>query len=359
MKRPWTEQEIWDWYHSYPWLRGCNFLPSNVINRIDMWQSYKFDEHIKVAEKELELAEKTGFNMVRYWVNFDVYCQENEFFYVSLEKYIELAAKYHQYVILVLTYEEDLPWDENHCPNKVGPQKLYKNHFNRDYDTYQPLRDNLKFKHYSLFKEYREKFYKMIEEVVTKYKNDKRILFWNVVNEPGAAMKDGCIPYVKELTNFVRSLDPSQPLASDCCYPLDDNGNFANNFDKCAYECSDLISYHDYASFPEFKNNIEHYKKFFNKPIIVTEWLHRIYNNNIEDIFPYLYENNIGSCIWGFVDGLTYTKMPWPYIYIQVKDPKFAHLDINKWQHELYKKDYTPYSEKEMNVIKSVINKIN
>ena len=35
---------------------------------------------------------------------------------ISLEKYIELAAKYHQYVILVLTYEEDLPWDENHCP---------------------------------------------------------------------------------------------------------------------------------------------------------------------------------------------------------------------------------------------------
>ena len=40
MKRQWTEQEINEWYAKQPWLRGTNFLPSDCINRLDMWQSF-------------------------------------------------------------------------------------------------------------------------------------------------------------------------------------------------------------------------------------------------------------------------------------------------------------------------------
>ena len=62
MKRQWTEQEINEWYAKQPWLRGTNFLPSDCINRLDMWQSFGREEHLKTAETELKLSEETGLH---------------------------------------------------------------------------------------------------------------------------------------------------------------------------------------------------------------------------------------------------------------------------------------------------------
>lgn len=56
MNRKWTEKEIKEWYDSLPWLRGSNFLPSDCVNRLDMWQSFGREEHLKTADKELDLT---------------------------------------------------------------------------------------------------------------------------------------------------------------------------------------------------------------------------------------------------------------------------------------------------------------
>ena len=80
MKRKWTEQEAWEWQKKVGWLRGCNFIGSDCCNRIEMWQSYKNEEHMKVAEKELALCKEIGFNTVRLIIEFDVWLQERENF---------------------------------------------------------------------------------------------------------------------------------------------------------------------------------------------------------------------------------------------------------------------------------------
>ena len=139
MKRQWTEQEINEWYAKQPWLRGTNFLPSDCINRLDMWQSFGREEHLKTAETELKLSEETGFNTVRLWCNFDVYYKEPEEFMQTLESYISLCAKYHHSVMLVLAYEEDLPYGDKFVAKELGAQKEYYNHFNRDYELQDKL----------------------------------------------------------------------------------------------------------------------------------------------------------------------------------------------------------------------------
>ena len=73
MDKRWTLNKINAWYRSMPWLRGSNFLPSNVINRLDMYQSYNSDIHLLVSEKELKIHQDIGFNSVRLWVDFDCY----------------------------------------------------------------------------------------------------------------------------------------------------------------------------------------------------------------------------------------------------------------------------------------------
>ena len=70
MKRQWTCEEANSWYEKIGWLRGCNFIGSDCVNRLDMWQSYGSEEKLKTAEKELALCQKIGFNSVRLFCYF-------------------------------------------------------------------------------------------------------------------------------------------------------------------------------------------------------------------------------------------------------------------------------------------------
>ena len=142
MNRRWSEREAENWYKAQPWLRGSNFLPSDCVNRLDMWQSAGKKEHLATADTELKMCDELGFNTVRLWLNFDVYYKEPDEFMDTLEQYVSLSAKHHQSVMLVITYEEDLPYGEVFEPKEPGVQKPLYTHFNRDYPAYVIRRTN-------------------------------------------------------------------------------------------------------------------------------------------------------------------------------------------------------------------------
>ena len=108
MKRRWTKEEAWAWQEKVGWMRGCNFIGSDCANRIDMWQSYKSEERLATAEREIALCKDLGFNTVRLIVEFDVWLQERDSFMDILEKYIALCDKYDQKVMIVLANEGQL-----------------------------------------------------------------------------------------------------------------------------------------------------------------------------------------------------------------------------------------------------------
>ena len=41
--RVWTPEEANGWYAEKGWVSGCNFIPSNAINQLEMWQEESFD----------------------------------------------------------------------------------------------------------------------------------------------------------------------------------------------------------------------------------------------------------------------------------------------------------------------------
>ena len=55
MKTQWTGEQSWEWYRNMPWLRGCNYLPSDCCNRIAMWQELEWDQHLATMEREFGL----------------------------------------------------------------------------------------------------------------------------------------------------------------------------------------------------------------------------------------------------------------------------------------------------------------
>src|ERR1700743_2478289 len=59
----WTAQKANDWYKQQPWLVGANFIPSNAINELEMFQAATFDPAIN--DKTLGMAKSMGTKSVR------------------------------------------------------------------------------------------------------------------------------------------------------------------------------------------------------------------------------------------------------------------------------------------------------
>jgi len=59
----WPAQKANEWYKQQPWLVGADYIPSNAINELEMFQAATFDPAIN--DKELGMAESIGMNTVR------------------------------------------------------------------------------------------------------------------------------------------------------------------------------------------------------------------------------------------------------------------------------------------------------
>ena len=61
---------------------------------------------------------------------------------------------------------------------------------------------------------YAKKYYEFVREIVTKYKDDERIIIWDVFNEPGASnRKSMSLPHLKTffISQIFHRADPHTP----------------------------------------------------------------------------------------------------------------------------------------------------
>ncbi|MBQ9511518.1 MAG: cellulase family glycosylhydrolase [Clostridia bacterium] len=350
MKRKWTESEAWAWQEKVGWLRGCNFIGSDCAGRVDMWQSYKNDEHMKTAERELALCRDTGFNTVRIIIEFDVWLQEHDSFMRIFEKYIELCAKYDLMVMVVLANEAQLCRGDRYVPKRLGEQ-AYALGYHQGRLPITPEQKALVPYHELERDETRDKYVEMVKEIVGKYRDDNRIICWNVFNEPGITVgEERSLPLIRLMFDTVRALDPVQPLASDVWWW--GNPDSIRPFDKLSLELSDVISWHCYKPFEQFVVDYERLTHF-NRPILLTEWLHRINRQKVRDVYPLLYLEKINCWCWGFVAGKTQTYEPWDSLWEQYdKTDGKVDYDFTCWQHDLYRPSLRPYDPEEIRLIK-------
>ena len=349
MNRKWTCEEANAWYEKQGWLRGCNFIGSDCANRLDMFQSYKSEQKLDTAERELALCQKIGFNTVRIWANFDVYYAESESYMEIFDKYIELCAKYGQKVMVVLAHEEDLPRGDVFVPKKMGEQE-YALGEHQGRKQLSAEEKAIPEKHYMEYPELHDTYIEMIRRTVEKYKNDDRIFCWNIYNEPGIILgTDRSIKIMTELFELVRSLDPTQPLCADVWRSIR-NGDFSTKEESVAVELSDVISFHSYQAYEKLVAEIKFLQKF-NRPLFQTEWLHRINHNDVHNVYPLLYLANVSNYCWGFVIGKTQTNEPWPCLWEEWDRGEGEKYDFTKWQHDLFRPNLRPYDPREIMLI--------
>lgn len=349
MKGRWSKEKAWEWYNSQNWIRGFNGYPSNCVNRIAMWQEFKHKDVFEQIEKEFQLAKETGFNAVRTIIQFEVWYYEHDSFMANLEEYFMLADKYGLQVMLTLGNDCTVP-KSRWKPVKFGEQPVDWGYHSGtktgphtgDYSEagYQLL-DDPDFEHY---------YYKMVEELARKYAKDARLHLWNVWNEIGNSNRGNMsVPAMEKCFSILRAHNPIQPLTADCWRYKD--GVPYTEAEKRACELSDIITFHYYGPYENMIEIIEKLRQEYDRPLINSEWLHRIRGNNVAEIFPLFYLENIGSYHWGLIAGFSQTYEPAGYYY-QEYLKEGSTLDMSKWQHDLYRFNWLPYDPKEIKTIK-------
>lgn len=356
MSTKWSREKAWEWYNSRTWIRGCNFMSSDCANRIDQWQEYGFEERFETTKRELALAAETGFNSIRIIPEFLVWEKEHGGFMDRFERYIEAAHQNGISCMIVLGNDCMPPKEEALKRMYLGEQKVdWGYHGGRKVSQHGTFAGA----GYSLFDEpeYADKFMEYAREIVTKYKDDERVIIWDVFNEPGNSKRDSMsMPLLKRLLEMIREIGPIQPLTVGIWSQSTELDKLME-IEKFGLENSDIVSYHNYNS---YANNIEelHILKKLGRPVVNTEWLNRCEGNTVEDMIPLFFLEKIGCYNWGFVAGKYQTYEPWNGIWDKYKtNPEnYATFDFTKWFHDLYRPSLNPYNPNEIKVIKYFSN---
>ncbi len=357
---PWSKERAWEWHRSHEWVRGCNYMSASCANRIDQWQGYGFEERFAEAEKELALAEEIGFNSMRVVLaesGFGVWMADHDGFMERFERTIDQFDRHGMTVAVVLGNDCTRP-KELWKPVKLGPQTCdWGYHGGRKVSQHGSLPDAMGWSELDDL-ELKVKFFAMCREIVGKYRDDRRILFWNVYNEPGNNNRAKITaPNLKELFALLWKIDPIQPLAADIWY---DGGTIEesamNEAVAVAGALSDIISYHCYGDYLMQTLIIHDLRKRYGRPLYNTEWLHRIWRNDVFTAYPLYFLEGVGCYMWGFVAGKYQTYEPWEGIWRR-QDEGVEYdlgLDVTKWQHDLIRPSMRPYDPREVRLIKRI-----
>jgi Cellulase (glycosyl hydrolase family 5) len=344
----WTRQEAKQWYAKQPWLVGCNFIPSTAINQLEMWQADSFDP--KTIDRELGWASGIGMNTVRVYLHDLLWQQDAAGFSKRINVFLTIAAKHHIKPLFVLF---DSCWDPFPKPGKQrAPKPGVHNSGWVQSPGYAALTDKAQ---YPRLKKY-------VTGVVGKFANDKRVLGWDVWNEPDNTNTSSygkvelenkeayVLPLLKQAFDWARSVNPSQPLTSAVWKGDWSAPDKLTPIEAVQLTQSDIISFHNYDNAAEFEKRIT-WLLAYDRPMICSEYMARGNNSFFKTTLPVAKKYHIGAINWGLVDGKTQTKYAW--------DSWSVHYpgEPPLWFHEIFHKDGKPYIAGEVTFIKNITKK--
>ena len=326
----WSYEKVKEWEKNLSWLRGANFNPSTSINQLEFWQSETFDP--ETIKRELGWAHEIGFNTMRVYLHHVAWEVDKVGFKKRLNTYLSIAAGYE--ISTIFVFFDDC-WNANYTAGKQPDPKpgIHNSGWVMDPGDLIFKTDSL----LPILEEY-------VKDILETFKNDKRIILWDLYNEPGNNGRENkSLPLLKSIFNWARYINPSQPLTAGIW-----NVNL-KELNEFQIENSDIITYHNYQNEVEHQKAIDSLKKI-NRPMICTEYMARKFNSLFSNIMPLLKKNKIGAINWGLVSGKSNTKYAWGEPIKDGSDPEL-------WFHDIFKKDGTPYRQKELEIIMKLTNK--
>ena len=327
---PWTKEQANEWYRQWGWLRGANFQPSTAINQLEMWQAKTFDP--VTIDRELGWAAAIGFNCMRVYLHHVAWHNDREGFKKRVGQYLDIANIHG--ISTIFVFFDDC-WNPTYEAGKQPKPKpgVHNSGWVRDPGDLLFEKPEL----INLLEEY-------MKDVLNAFKDDQRIVFWDLYNEPGnEGYGDKSMNLLKKSFEWAWAVNPSQPLSVGV-WSIN-----LPNLNKFQVENSDIISYHDYRDLATHRQTVDTLKRY-GRPMICTEYMARHFNSTFQEIMPVLKAENIGAINWGLVSGKTNTIFKWGEPLPEMEEPPL-------WFHDIFRKDGSPYIQEEVDMIKALCGK--
>lgn len=340
----WSPERANRWYQAQGWLVGANYITSNAINQLEMFQAETFDP--RRIDTELGWARADGLNAVRVFLHDLLWAQDRRGFQTRLAQFVDITARHDIKPLFVLF---DSCWDPHPAE---GPQRPPRPGVHNSGWVQSPGAEHLGDPGYV------ETLRSYVTGVLTQFRTDDRVLGWDLWNEPDnpskhyrAVERPDKLHLVADLLpqvfGWARSVDPSQPLTSGVW-----DGEWADPgrrsvFSGIQLDNSDVITFHCYGPPAEFESRIGELTPQ-GRPILCTEYLARTLGSTIPGVLPVAKRYNVGAFHWGLVAGKTQTFYPWdswehPYTAMPAE-----------WFHDVLVPDGRPYRDPEIETIREL-----
>ena len=348
----WTEARAWAWWKACGWVCGCNFIPSSAVNFIDMWHPDSFDR--VTIERELGWAARIGMNAIRTNLPYLVWLHDRDGLLERLDWLMTVADRLGLATVPCLF--DDCGFGGFEPEYGTQPDPVPGVHNSRAVAS--PGRAALlEASNWPRFETY-------VRDVIATFATDRRVLFWDLYNEPGNRMVFGperseihepdfsaaSQALMRDCFEWARDVGPNHPLTVAAWVtppPGSPAAPYCNEMDRQALALSDIITFHAYWDTSHVELFAGHLARL-NRPMLCTEWMARPVGSRIADQLCLFRKRRIGCFQWGLVRGRTQTHLPWP------PDLVAAHggdADHDVWFHDIFERDGRPYDRDEIAII--------
>jgi len=344
----WSPDRANRWYQAQGWLVGANYITSNAINQLEMFQPDSFDP--QRIDTELGWARSAGFNTMRVFLHDQLWAQDYRGFQGRLAQFVSITSRHGIKPLFVLF---DSCWDP--LP-RAGRQRAPRPGVHNSGWVQSPGAEGLDDRRYIRV------LYDYVTGVLGQFRNDDRVLGWDLWNEPDNPARvyrkvqrndklERVADLLPQVFRWARAIDPRQPLTSGVW-----QGDWADPQRRSAIagiqlDNSDIITFHSYAEPAVFEGRIAELSPL-GRPILCTEYMARTQGSTIDGILPIAKRHNVGAINWGLVAGKTQTYFPWD-------SWDHAYTTIPKvWFHDLLGPDGRPFQDNEIQTIKTLTARI-
>ena len=343
----WSLEQASEWYNQYQWFVGCNFLPSTSINQLEMFQSDSFD--LSTIKNELKLAKSLGFNSLRVYLH-DLLWNNKQEFCKNFDEFLNATQQYNLKPIIVL-------FDDCHRSNPAsGKQPLPVKGVHNSGWAQSPGYKTVKAIHDGNYEEV-ERLKNFFQEVLEKYSKDKRILMWDIYNEPGQfGNNENSFELLDFAWKWASEVRPDQPLTA-CLH-----GSVGKDIIELNKKNSDIITFHMYE-INKLEDTIKELQEL-NRPIFCTEYMARAFGTTFAASLPIFHKYNVSCYNWGLVAGKSQTHFGWETI-IEIEKKKKENLYLNDgdaipepemWFHDIFRTDGSAFDDKEVEFLKNFLS---
>lgn len=322
----WSKEKANAWYAKQEWLVGANFLPSTAINQLEMWQAASFDS--ATIDTELGWAEKIGMNVMRVYLHDLAWKADAKGFKQRMRIFLRIANRHH--IKILFTVFDDC-WNPDAA---IGKQPDPQTGIHNSGWVRSP---NMVVHNDAAQWSYLQQY---VTDILSSFKNDGRILMWDLYNEPGnSGYNNGSLPLLKKVFEWAWAVRPSQPLTCATWY----NNDTLNQYQLTH---SDVITIHNYNDVDNLEKELQEKIKL-GRPIICSEYMARTRNSKFQTHLPIFKKYKVGAINWGLVAGKSNTIYQWDTPMPDGSEPRL-------WFHDVFRKDGTAYDSEELAFIKHI-----